>query len=342
MNAPASNHLPARPAREASPRLSGWAQWAAGTTAALLHRCLGTRHPERLTIFVYHRICHAPRDVTPPSLNVTPERFRRQLAGLLDRGVTFWPLRRVLECRQRGAALPPATAVLTFDDGFANLATTAAPILQELQVPATVFVATAYVDDAAPFPFDAWGRRHCGAVPAECYRPLAAAECQRLLDGGLVEIGSHTHSHAHFGGRVAAFADDLRRSLETLARWGLQRVPFAFPGGRAHLGQVDAPLLAAVRAAGMTCALTTACQTIDPRSEPFGWGRFNVYDWDTPATLAAKAAGYYGWAPALAERLCGPRGRAPARESRLSSASDVAAEAVPPGVAANSTARKWS
>jgi len=61
--------------------------------------------------------------------------------------------------------------------------------------------------------------------------------------------------------------------------------------------------MAAVKKLPVTCALTTDGAPVDWRTDPFGWGRFNVYQWDTATTLTAKLKGCYGWAPKLQERL---------------------------------------
>ena len=55
--------------------------------------------------------------------------------------------------------------------------------------------------------------------------------------------------------------------------------PFAFPYGRRRAG----------------FALTTDGAPVDPRQDPFGWGRFTVYEWDTAATLLARLHGWYHW-----------------------------------------------
>jgi hypothetical protein len=78
---------------------------------------------------------------------------------------------------------------------------------------------------------------------------------------------------------------------------------FAFPFGKPHLGFVSDECAAAIKAAGLVCALNTESDLVDPRSDPFHWGRFNVFPWDTDATLAGKLSGWYSWAPDLRARL---------------------------------------
>jgi hypothetical protein len=132
-----------------------------------------------------------------------------------------------------------------------------------------------------------------------------------MARGGLVRIGAHTHTHADFRGQPQALLADLQTCVEVVRpRFGVEDVPFAFPFGRRALGYVSDELVGAARASGVTCALTTEASLVDPRSDPFGWGRFNAYDWDTGATLAARLEGWYGWAPRLQERLAGVLGRA--------------------------------
>jgi len=272
-------------------------QWSGGRAAAILDRSLGSRDRGAAGLLLYHRIADGRGS---PALNVTPDRFRAQIAGLLDRGFAIWPLVKLLDWHASGRAIPSNTLALTFDDGFATVFAHAYPALLELNVPATVFLATAFIDDDRPFPFDTWGRAVCGRVPALHYRPLSGVECEEMRSSGLVELGSHGHAHADFRRRPAALADDIRRSLDVLReRFSCGAVPYAFPFGRRHLGFVDPDLLEAARATGVTCALTTDAGLVRAGGSPFGWGRFNVYQSDTAATLAAKLHGWYAWVPAL-------------------------------------------
>src|SRR5690606_10670234 len=134
----------------------------------------------------YHRVTEAPASAEAPTWNVPPSQFRRQLGGLLALGYRPWPLQRVIEhCRER-QPLPSKVFVVTFDDGYENVYREAWPILKELGVPATVFVATAYLDSPRPFPSDDWSEAGSFRVPAECWRPLTTTQCGEMLDSGLV------------------------------------------------------------------------------------------------------------------------------------------------------------
>lgn len=279
----------------------------AGRIATGLHATLGSRANQKVGILMYHRVAPHVRRVPAPSHNVTPERFREQIEGLLERDFTVWPLRRIVQHAAEGSEIPPRTIAITFDDGFETTVTRAWPILRELRVPATLFVNTGYLDSTDPFPFDAWGRKWKDCVSPESYRPLTSAQCRELQMDGLIDLGTHTHTHADFRGRPEEFREDLQRSVSILrTRFELDDVPFAFPFGSPALGFAGGALMQAARETGVVCGLTTECVLIDPRSDPLHWGRFNAFAWDTSATLAAKLAGWYSWASKLRQRLAGP------------------------------------
>jgi len=80
---------------------------------------------------------------------VTPELFRQELLWL-SRYFTILPLPLLIERMARREVLPPRAAALTFDDGYRNFYRYAFPILQELSLPATMFLATDLVDGASP------------------------------------------------------------------------------------------------------------------------------------------------------------------------------------------------
>jgi peptidoglycan/xylan/chitin deacetylase (PgdA/CDA1 family) len=240
-------------------------------------------------ILMYHRVAARTRGVAKPTWNVTPERFRRQLDGLLSRGYHAWSLQRVLACRQTGEPIPPHVFVVTFDDGYECVYHDAWPILKELAVPATIFVTTAYLDAKRHFPFDDWAAAGLNAAAAATWRPLSTQQCVEMVQNGLVEIGSHTHTHADFIGRDEVFRLDLAQSRELLQeRFGLDRPTFAFP-----FGQHNPELVEIVRESGMACALTAEAHCIAPQAEPFAWGRFNVCEWDDASTLVFKLSGGY-------------------------------------------------
>ena len=55
------------------------------------------------------------------------------------------PLARIVDWLEGGAAVPERAVALTFDDGFRNVLTDAAPVLKKHGIPATLFVTTDFV-----------------------------------------------------------------------------------------------------------------------------------------------------------------------------------------------------
>src|SRR5207253_4080040 len=86
-----------------------------------LSQVLGSRAGDRLGILAYHRVSPPAERAPVPTWNVTPQRFRAQLDGLLRRGYRPWPLRQVLENSREGRPIPRKTFVVTFDDGYENV-----------------------------------------------------------------------------------------------------------------------------------------------------------------------------------------------------------------------------
>jgi peptidoglycan/xylan/chitin deacetylase (PgdA/CDA1 family) len=183
--------------------------------AALLSSRPGT------VVLIYHRVGARSRlDVDLP----TPE-FGRQVGRLAGTGNVV-RLDHALDALRppSGSAVGAAPqerarhdVVVTFDDGTADFAENALPILVEHQVPVTLYLATAFIEEQRPFPDDG--------------RPLSWAALRDACSTGLVDVGSHTHTHAVLDrlppGRVA---DELDRSKELIeARLGQPCVDFAYP-----------------------------------------------------------------------------------------------------------------
>lgn len=270
------------------PTLKDWSKHKAAQLGSVLMRLGRTQIDDSLGIFMYHRIAPLVPGVHPPTMNVTPERFREQILGLQRRGYVVRPLSEVLRLERLGQPMPPRTVVLTFDDGFGSVYKYAWPILKELRAPATLFLCTAFLDSDFPFPFDRWAIEFLRQIPVDSWRALRSDECREMLASGLVEVGAHSHTHEDFRARPRDLADDLRTCQSILReKFGVAEPSFAFP-----FGYFDDELIEVVRQAGLTSGLTVDDRLIRGHSDPIGWGRLTAYDWDTPATLAAKREGW--------------------------------------------------
>jgi peptidoglycan/xylan/chitin deacetylase (PgdA/CDA1 family) len=238
---------------------------------------------------MYHRIAEQLSGISVPTWNVTPKRFEEQLSGLVASGFRAIALRDLLEAVQRRESVPHRTFVVTFDDGYENVYLEAWPILKRLQIPATVFLATSYLDSDAPFPFDDWQEAGATNVPRTTWRPLRTEQCLEMSESGLIELGAHTHTHADFRREPVAFEEDLRACMAVLQdRFSVAEPTFAFPFGKSSGELIDT-----ARRLGVLCALTAEPQLVQGESDRYSWGRFEATQADTAMTLAACLDGRY-------------------------------------------------
>jgi peptidoglycan/xylan/chitin deacetylase (PgdA/CDA1 family) len=293
---PSSDAMPAAPPTvpHGRPRRNGLPQRALAGFATTMSEILGPRETTGFGILMYHRIVEPIAGCDKPTWNVPPARLEQQLEGLVQRGFQAWPLRDVLDHVREGRPIPRNVFVITFDDAYENVYLNAFPILQQLELPATVFLSTAYLDSRAPFPSDDWSEAGSGNVPYTTWRPLTTEECREMQRVGSIELAAHTHTHADFRGRPAELVADLKRCQRVLReRFGVERATFAFPYGNKDDGFAGDELSQAAEEAGMLCALTTEPQLVRPNESPFDWGRFAAEDHDTAASLAAKLNGWH-------------------------------------------------
>ncbi len=95
-----------------------------------------------LSVLIYHRILQQPDPLMPQE--ITAHEFRHDMRILASQfHVLDLPegIRRL-----KDGTLPPFAVCLTFDDGYRDNCTVALPILQELGLPATFFIATDYLE----------------------------------------------------------------------------------------------------------------------------------------------------------------------------------------------------
>jgi peptidoglycan/xylan/chitin deacetylase (PgdA/CDA1 family) len=95
----------------------------------------------RLLVLIYHRVLPRPDELFPRE--VTAEVFEWQMRSIA-RHLAPLPLTEAIE-RLAAGTLPRRAVAVTFDDGYADNLTVAAPILRGTGVPATFFVTTGYL-----------------------------------------------------------------------------------------------------------------------------------------------------------------------------------------------------
>lgn len=245
-----------------------------GVKAAALAADRIRRPASGLVVLIYHRVGAG----TGSEVDLPAERFDEQVAWLVDR-------RRVVSLSTgldvlAGRAPAPATAdggppvVLTFDDGTADFADVAVPILARHGAPATLYAATAFIDE---------GREFAGGG-----RPLSWQALADACTSGVVTVGSHTHEHRLLDRlEPAAVADELDRSIELIGEHvGIAPVDFAYP--KAVLGSPEARRAVAARFRSAAVAGT--------RANPLGadvqrLARSPIQLGDAPAHVRAKADG---------------------------------------------------
>ncbi len=108
-------------------------------------------------ILTYHgvltQVAEADRYLSRNFVKVSD--FHTQMDFLVRHYRTL-PLAEVVERRRAGKPLPERTACVTFDDGFQNSLTCAAPVLRLFGIPATIFVTTGYVSRGVGLLWTEW------------------------------------------------------------------------------------------------------------------------------------------------------------------------------------------
>lgn len=124
-------------------------------------------------ILLYHRVTCL--DTDPQRLAVHPDRFAAHLR-VIARAADVLSLADLRTALADGR-LPARGLVLTFDDGYADNASTAAPLLRQVAMPATFFATTSYLDGRREFWWDELEQwlLGSGSLPATLQVPINGA-----------------------------------------------------------------------------------------------------------------------------------------------------------------------
>ena len=207
--------------------------------------------------------------------------FARQMQALAGAGWRTVSLREFLTHVQRRVPASPREFLLSFDDGYANLADTAYPVLSDVGFTATTFLVTDFVGRT-----NTWDVRYTWRR----LRHLEWSVIERWRGRGL-EFGSHTATHARLTWLSdERIADELGRSRQTLLG---QLGPDAGLAVAYPFGARDERIERLARAAGYELGFG-AVQT---GGSALALARVPVYVWDagrTPLGLRGDVTGTLG------------------------------------------------
>lgn len=147
----------------------------------LVSGCSGKEDKIPVTVLMYHHF--AEGEAT--SVTVDPELFREQLQALKDAGFTSISEKDLLLHFTEGLELPEKPLVITIDDGYVSNYDIAYPILEEMEMYATIYVVTSFRGETPGFiPHFTW------------------EQGREMYESGWIDIQSHTHD-LHFYAETA-------------------------------------------------------------------------------------------------------------------------------------------
>ena len=235
---------------------------------------------QQLRILMYHNIGTPPAGARLPKLYVAIETFDRQCWLLRKLGMRGVSIGEGLQALRAGDARK--LAVLSFDDGYTDNVTHAAPILRHYG-----FSATCYVVSGAIGGHNSWDAQLLGVE-----KPVMdQAAIGKWLEAGH-EIGSHTVTHPRLSELDRTHASfEIAESRQQLQRiTGTEVEHFCYP-----FGDHDAQSVELVRQAGYVSAVCTRRGPALPTSDPLLLPRISVNRGRGLFKFALHAATPYSW-----------------------------------------------
>ena len=210
-----------------------------------------------LRVLMYHKVSRDSED----EHTVSTSRLEQQLRWLREEKFRFTTIDAIL----RGG-LPERPVLVTFDDAYVSTFEFARPILRALNVPAVVFVPTAFIGRTSSWDRDA--------------RPLMdAAQLRTLAENGF-ELALHSHRHDNYDRLTAAQCRaDVLESFSTLQQLGLTfALALAYPfGGRPRDINSRLAMQTALRRCGVQLAFRVGNRINQlPLAEPLEIQRLSI------------------------------------------------------------------
>lgn len=235
---------------------------------------------KRVIFLCYHGVTERPSRSEGKGLHVNSRRFATHL-DFLQKHYHITSLKEFINAHREGRSLPAYSAVLTFDDGFRNFKTVAAPMLVERKIPATVFLITDRAGEKS-------GAQLTDTWSSEDDRHYLTWDEAKELQAQGFDFGSHTCSHPHL---LTLTETESRHELEHSHDDLIRNLAIDTPTLSYPKGQYSDLLAEDARRVGYACAVTTDRGVNEPNHDLFTLGRTLIGDFDDEASFAVRVSG---------------------------------------------------
>lgn len=258
-------------------------RWATLKVVKPLVKHLPSAAP-KVPILMYHAISDDGESVHPYyRTNTAPNVFALQMQQLRELGYYTISLDEAVKTIKSGASAAGQPVVITFDDGYRDFYTYAAPVLQACGFTATMFVPTAHINDAST----RFKGRDC----------LTWGEIRELQSLGM-QFGSHTVSHPQLHDlEDSKVEQELTESKDAMEqRLGTAVESFAYPYAFPETDKVFVGKLRGwLSGAGYRNGVCTMIGRADAGNDLLFLKRLPVNSCDDHELFAAKLSGAYDW-----------------------------------------------
>ena len=222
-------------------------------------------------ILMYHSVRTLKPDQALKDIYVLdPLLFKKQMEFLKDH---FEGQIQKIDPKSSNKDLLPFSINVTFDDGFKDNLTEVAPIMDAIEIPYTVFIATDFLNSDYPLHLD-------------------KRELQELASRPNVTIGSHSTSHANLTHltekKIRLEVKESKTRLEDII--GQDVHGFSYP-----FGAVDKRIRDIVEESGYLYAVNSCFNINNKNSDQFMLNRNEIWNTDTIQTFQEKIHGNWDW-----------------------------------------------
>lgn len=241
-------------------------QHLVGTSLSAVWGLKTTDLSKRTQVLMFHSIGGKAMGDIQGRYSIDPDNFRSQMKMLktMDgNGVNIVPF----------GQFAPRSLSITFDDGYKDNLTIAAPILAKLEIPFHIFLCPTFIDSNSE-------------------EFLTRLDVQRLCQSSNSTFGVHGFSHRPLTALDPSEAlAELQLSFDWLKDLSGESIPtVSYPHGA-----VDSNVREMVKHVGFHLAASSKFGPLSIPQDPFSIPRIDVWSTDTPTTLKAKIAGKWDW-----------------------------------------------